>query len=120
MARERGEDTLGRQLRRARLERGLSLHQLARLIGKTPSYLSDIELNRRVPAEGVMADLARELGLDLDRLMAMAGRLGEAAEQYLARHPAAITLIRRLAQANLSEDQLEQVMRDLERFPQQS
>ncbi len=117
MAKEHVQETLGRRLRQARLDRGLSLHQLARIIGKTPSYLSDIELNRRVPAEAVVADLARELGLDLDRLMAMAGRLGGDAEQYLASHPAAITLVRRLAEADLSDEHLERILREVERIP---
>lgn len=44
MARE----TLGGRVRRARVEAGFGLRELARRLGKTPSYLSDIENDRRV------------------------------------------------------------------------
>lgn len=110
------EGSLGAILRRARTEHKLSLRQLAKRIGKTPSYLSDIETDRRVPAEQVMADLGRELGLDLDRLMARAGRLGEQAERYLSRHMLAGLLVRKVAQADLSDGELQQLIEQVERL----
>ena len=42
--------TLGAEIRAAREAAGLSLRQLARRIGMSPGYVSDIETDRRVPA----------------------------------------------------------------------
>ncbi|MCL4230388.1 MAG: helix-turn-helix transcriptional regulator [Dehalococcoidia bacterium] len=103
-------ETLGDVVRDARLRRGLGLRQLASIIQKTPSYLSDIENDRRVPAEDVLSDLARELSLDFDELMSLAGRFGEQAERYLKRQPEAARLFRRISAANLPADDLRKLI----------
>lgn len=98
--------TLGSTVRRARIRARLGLRELARRIQKTPSYLSDIENNRRVPSEEVLGDLARELPIELEELMALAGRFGEHAERYLQQMPAAAALFRKIAASRLSEKEL--------------
>lgn len=52
----------GESLRKMRLARGMSLRQLAREAGISPSYLSDIELGRRLPAERTRSRIVRPLG----------------------------------------------------------
>ena len=76
--------TLGDTLRDARLALGLSLREVARRGNIAPSYLSDIEHDRRTPAEEVLHALAALLELDFDDLMAQAGRIGDDAERYLS------------------------------------
>jgi len=93
--------SFGNRLRRGRLDRGQSLRQVARDAGITASYLSDIENDRRVPAETVIRRLAILLQLDFDALMALAGRLGGNTERYIREVPAAGALIRRLSETNL-------------------
>ncbi len=107
--------SLGDVIRDARVAREFTLRTLADRIGKTPSYLSDIENARRVPAEDVLRALADVLGLDFDDLMARAGRLGDQAERYLKRTPAAGVLFRRLSEANATPQQIEELLRKLDR-----
>lgn len=99
--------TLGDLIRDGRVRKGLSLRALAAQIGKTPSYLSDIENDRRVPAEDVLRDLSSALDLSFDELMAHAGRVGERAERYLRREPAAGRLFRTISEANLRPEEVE-------------
>jgi transcriptional regulator with XRE-family HTH domain len=88
--------SLGEFLRDSRVARDRSLRDVAKHLGISPSYLSDIENDRRVPSEQVMTSLASTLQLDLDELMTLAGRLGSESERLL-RTPAAATLFRKLS-----------------------
>lgn len=99
--------TLGDTLREARLDKHLGLRELARHLDKSPSYLSDIENDRRVPSEEVLAELAKLLGLDFEQLMALAGRLGAETRRLVERSPEAVALFRRIS--GLRPDQLRQV-----------
>jgi nitrogen PTS system EIIA component len=108
--------TLGGRVRRARVEAGLGLRELARRLEKTPSYLSDIENNRRVPSEPVLRDLSRELPVEFDELMGLAGRFGEDAERYLKRSPAAAKLFRRISASRLGEQDLAELLQKAEQL----
>lgn len=110
------DKTLGEVIRNARLNTDLSLRDLAKLIEKAPSYLSDIENDRRVPAEEVIRDIASQLSLDFDELMARAGRFGEEAERYMKRHPAAGMLFRRISQAHLRHEDLHRLLQEADRL----
>jgi transcriptional regulator with XRE-family HTH domain len=102
-------DTLGAFLREARARQGLTLRNVAARLGITPSYLSDIENDRRTPALRVLENLARILQLDLDELLSRAGRLDEDTEDYLRRSPAALKLLRTVARLELDDSQLEEL-----------
>jgi transcriptional regulator with XRE-family HTH domain len=108
------EKTLGNSIREARISKGLGLRELARRIEKTPSYLSDIENDRRVPAEDVLRTIARHLELDFDDLMARAGRLGNEALRYMSRTPAAGVLMRKLSAANAPSDLVEKLSKQVD------
>jgi transcriptional regulator with XRE-family HTH domain len=110
------EETLGEHLRQARLDKDLGLRELAKELGITPSYLSDIESDRRVPSEDVLRVMSERLDLDFDELMARAARFGEDAERYLKRHPAAAALFRKIADQRLSDDQLKQLLSSVDRL----
>lgn len=60
--------TFGERIRELRLERNLSLRQLADRIDKSAPFLSDIELGRRFPSEGVLRAIAKELQVKLTHL----------------------------------------------------
>jgi len=108
--------TLGAQIRDARVRAGLSLRELARRIDRAPSYLNDIEHDRRVPSEPVLRQICTELNLDEDRLLAAAGRVGENAEEYLKANPTAGVLFRRLSGAGLDERELKQLLTQAEKL----
>lgn len=100
------DNTLGEFLRNARIAKERSLRNLAESLQVTPSYLSDIENDRRVPAEDVLGRLATLLNLDVDEVMVRAGRFGEHAERYIKQEPEAVRLFRRISEAGLTADQL--------------
>lgn len=107
--------TLGQQLRDARVAAGLSLRESSRRLTLAPSYLSDVEHDRRVPSEAVLRRMADMLALDADALLATAGRFGAAAEEYLRTHPTAVALLRSLAERGVTEEQLRNIAETL--FP---
>src|SRR5690242_15902592 len=98
------QQTLGECLRSSRVSKGLGLRQLAAKLAITPSYLSDIETDRRIPSEDVLQSIASLLELEIDDLMARAGRLGDEAERYLRQRPEAAVLFRKMSQRNLAAD----------------
>ncbi|SRR6266542_5959761 len=108
--------TLGDYVRQARIAKGHSLRDLAARLDLAPSYLSDIENDRRVPSEEVLKGLSRELALDFDQLMAFAGRFGDRADRYLKRNPTAGRLFRRISEANLDEQELKKLLHQAEQI----
>jgi transcriptional regulator with XRE-family HTH domain len=110
---ENHEQTLGDVIRDARTSKGHGLRTFAALAGITPSYQSDIENNRRIPAEEVVGKIAELLNLNFDTLMVLAGRFGEQAERYLKRQPEAIRLFRKISEANLTEEKLKELQRQV-------
>ena len=107
--------TLGTIIRDARVGTGRSLREFAKQLGITPSYQSDIENDRRVPAEDVLKKIAESLSLKFEELMALAGRLGDDVERYLRRQPAAVTLFRKLAKINAPENLLRELIEMVEK-----
>ncbi len=107
--------TLGDRIRDARIRQSKSLRQVAKELNVTPSYLSDIENDRRVPAEAVLSRIAQLLGLDFNELMSLAGRFGEKAEKYVRRQPMAVQLFRRIAEKNLDEKNLRRLLVEIEK-----
>ncbi len=95
--------SLGEHIRDSRVRKGLGLRELARLIDKAPSYVSDIEYDRRVPSEEVLRSICDVLDLDVDLMLALAGRLGEDADRFLRRNPAAGVLFRKVSEGRLSD-----------------
>jgi transcriptional regulator with XRE-family HTH domain len=63
--------TMGDRLRQARTARGLSLRQLAEVLGVSPSLISQVETGRAKPSVNTLYALANELGISLDSLLFM-------------------------------------------------
>ncbi len=116
MAHNTANKSLGEVLHDARVAQDWSLRDLAKKLDKTPSYLSDIENDRRIPAEDTLADLARLLKVDFDDLMARAGRFGDDAVRYMMRTPAAGVLLRKLADMNASPEVVDKFIKDADRI----
>lgn len=110
------DTTLGDVVRDGRTAKDLKLRELARRLDVTPSYVSDIENDRRVPSEDVLARIAHELDLDLEDLVARSGRLGTNAERYMRDTPAATTLFRRISAERLNENELHQLLQEVEQL----
>lgn len=103
--------TLGEIVREARIAKEKSLREIAKTLEITPSYMSDIENDRRVPSEDVLRNITRLLDLDFDHVMALAGRFGENADRYMKKQPIAGVLFRRITENNLQEDALRELLK---------
>ena len=106
--------TFGDFIRDARVEASLSLRELARRVSVAPSYLSDIENDRRIPSEDVLVRLASVLSIDLEESMGRAGRLGEDAERTVRRSPEAVRLFR--VASRLGEEDLRKLRERAEKM----
>ena len=87
--------TLGETIQEARSPR-FKLREFARLLEVSPTHLSDVETNRRIPSEELLSQIAQHLGLELDDLMAAAGRVPEETLRFIEKHPEAISLFRKV------------------------
>jgi transcriptional regulator with XRE-family HTH domain len=110
------DKTLGDVVRSGRTAKDIKLRELARRLEVTPSYISDIENDRRVPSEEVLGRIAAVLDLNLVDLVARAGRLGSEAERYLRDTPVATTLFRRISKERLTEDEIGELMDRVEKL----
>jgi transcriptional regulator with XRE-family HTH domain len=79
--------TLGERIRQLRDERDMSLRELAKLVGLSAAFLSDVELSRRYPSDKHLAALAKVLATSVEDL-----------KQYDTRPP--ISDIRRMTISN--------------------
>jgi transcriptional regulator with XRE-family HTH domain len=67
------EEDVGRRLRAHREEQGLSLRELARRLGMSPSAISQIETGKSRPSVSTLYAIVSELGMSLDELFSGAG-----------------------------------------------
>jgi transcriptional regulator with XRE-family HTH domain len=70
---------VGRFIAAARKKQGVGLRELARNVGRSPSFLAMIEKNNPVPGVGeeTLRRIAGALELDPDRLITLAGKTPE-------------------------------------------
>ena len=93
----------GKYIRQKRLalqqtDRNYSLRRVAVRVGIEPGYLSKIERGDLAPpSEAVIIKLAKELDIDADVLLAMAGKLSTDLQQIIIKRPELFaSLIRQL------------------------
>jgi transcriptional regulator with XRE-family HTH domain len=79
--------TLGANLRRTRLERGLSLRALARSLDVSPSLVSQIETGRIQPSVRTLYAIVSELGVSLDEVFQHEATDGQARSDNGAPEP---------------------------------
>jgi transcriptional regulator with XRE-family HTH domain len=95
--------TFGKHLKSLRESRDpkLSLRGLAKAVGLTASYLSQLESDSaKPPSEKAVRLLAEVLGEDPDVLLAMAGRVSEDLKEVIMRRPRLFSsLLRELKEA---------------------
>jgi transcriptional regulator with XRE-family HTH domain len=65
-------DTLGRQLRELREQRGLTVRQFADRIKKTPGYVSRIEARGEIPSPELLCEIAGVYGVAPEKLLDLA------------------------------------------------
>ena len=96
------EQTFGKLIRQARKEKFYSQRQLAALLEVDFTYLSKLENDRAdySPKEDVIRGLARNLGLDEEELIFLAGRIPQHYEKFLKENNKSMTALFRRIQEN--------------------
>ena len=99
-------DTFGKTLRRLRLDAQVGLRELARLVDKSPGYISDVEQdNVAPPSEEVIVGIANALRADKNELLSAASKLDPELSRYVASEPQAADFLRRAKEKGfVSED----------------
>jgi transcriptional regulator with XRE-family HTH domain len=92
------EETVGRRLREFREASDLSLRELARRLGISPSAISQIETGKSLPSVSTLYAIVSELGMSLDELFSDGGPNGPAVAGPPA--PARVTRARKPASAD--------------------
>jgi transcriptional regulator with XRE-family HTH domain len=88
-------ETFGKTLRRFRMQSGNGLRELARLIDKSPGYLSDVEQdNVPPPSEEVIVNIAAALNVDKNQLLLAAHKMDPELSHYIAEEPQAADFLR--------------------------
>ncbi|MEN8808726.1 MAG: helix-turn-helix transcriptional regulator [Desulfobacterales bacterium] len=95
MADHTDTENFGKLLRSFRLKAGLGLRELARLIDKSPGYLSDVELdNVPPPSEETIVQIAKALNVDKKSLLSTAKKVDPELSEYVAEQPQAADFLR--------------------------
>ena len=109
---------LGELIQEARLPR-YKLREFARVLGVSPTHLSDVENDRRIPSEALLIDIAQYLELDIDELIVATRRISEDTKRYAQEVPEAVSLFRKISNRELSAEELHQLKRATERIVSQ-
>lgn len=91
-----GRETFGAFVRRLRMEKAIGLREMAKKIGVSPTYMSQVERDEfPPPVEEKVKALARILECDPDDLLARAGRVSSEISDIIKRNPVAVTALLR-------------------------
>jgi transcriptional regulator with XRE-family HTH domain len=99
-------DTFGKALRRLRQDAQVGLRELARLVDKSPGYISDVEQDKVAPpSEEAIVEIANALRVDKNELLSAASKLDPELSRYVASEPQAADFLRRAKEKGFgSED----------------
>jgi transcriptional regulator with XRE-family HTH domain len=98
---------LGQRIRELRDAKDLSLRELAKKLGCSAAFLSDIELGRRYPAEKNLRDIARILKVPFEELKAYDDRAPiEEMKRLAAKDPLYAVAFRTMIDRKLSAEDL--------------
>lgn len=108
----------GSFIRDLRISQNIGQRELAIKIGIAPSYLNDIEKEKRsAPKQIVIKKISKLLKINIDTLNDLAGiSKGNVAPdigEYIEKNPRIVSLIRSIKQNNLDEEQIEKIENSL-------
>ena len=104
-------ETFGSYIRRLRIKNNIGQRELAKKIGVAPSYLNDIEKNKRTaPRIILIKKLSVILKADLNLLNDLAGdskkTLAPDITDYIENNPKVVSLLRAAKNSKLSDDEI--------------
>ena len=106
--------SFGLLIRESRIKQGFGQRELAVKVGVAPSYLNDIEKEKRsAPKSIVIKKIAKLLKIDINTLNDLAGiskgNVAPDIKEYIESNPKVASLIRTIKENNLDEDQIEKI-----------
>ena len=107
-------EKFGSYIRRLRMKNDIGQRELAKKIGVAPSYLNDIEKNKRTaPRIELIKKLSVILKADLDLLYDLAGNSKKTVApdivDYVESKPKIVSLLRAAKSSKLSNDEIEEL-----------
>jgi len=101
-------DTFGKKLRDLRVNSDIGLRELARLVDKSPGYLSDVEHdNVPPPSEDVILKIAAALSVDKKELLIVAQKMDPEISNYVAQDQEAADFLRMAREKKFGSDDWE-------------
>lgn len=83
---------MGQFIRDARIKQGITLRELARRVGVSPPFLSDLEHGRRTTSK--LPEIETELGLAVGTLEDMSGQIPPDLKKWISENPGVVALLR--------------------------
>lgn len=80
-------ENLGLKLKNYRLQKGLSIKNLARILNISYTAISHIERSKLLPSESLLKKLSKELDANLEELQILSGRIPEDIKKILYKFP---------------------------------
>ncbi len=104
------EDSFGNKIRELRKQAGIGLRELARLINKSPGYLSDVELERvPPPSQEVIIRIAIALDTDKNELLTAAKKVDPELSDYVIKQPQAADFLRMAKEKKFKDEDWERL-----------
>ena len=112
------KNKFGLFIRELRIKKNIGQRDLAKKIGVSPSYLNDIEKEKRsAPKLTVIKKLSKYLETNLDELNDLAGvskkEVAPDISEYMEKNPKIVSLIRSIKNNNLNETQIESIEKSI-------
>ena len=101
-------DTFGKKLRDFRIRADVGLRELARLIEKSPGYISDVEHDHvPPPSEDVILKISAALTVDKKELLTAAQKMDPEISRYVAQEPEVADFLRMTQEKRYDSDDWE-------------
>jgi transcriptional regulator with XRE-family HTH domain len=98
-------EKFGEFVRREREAKEIGLREMAKMIGVSPTYLSKVERDDfPPPAEEKVKAIAKIIGCNEDKLLALAGRVASDLSEIIKRHPVEQAALLRATKGLTAED----------------
>ena len=105
-------DTFGKKLRDLRIHADVGLRELARLIEKSPGYISDVEQDHvPPPSEDVILKIAAALNVEKKELLTAAQKMDPEISCYVAREPEIADFLRMAKEKEFDKEDWDKLSR---------
>ena len=105
----------GAFVRKEREEREIGLREMAKIIGVSPTYISKVERDEfPPPAEDKVRKIAEIFEIDVDELLALAGKVSTDLSEIIRENPRELAALLRTTKG-MTKDDVENLAREAEK-----